>query len=117
MFAIVRIYADANGDSHFDELTISLLPSGMIGSLSEPVPAKEIIFREVEPNYDWSYHTAPQRQYIILLDGVIEIETSLHERRIFRAGDILLVEDTTGKGHKTKNLEPARRRSIFITLP
>lgn len=56
MFAIVRIYADANGDSHFDESTISLLPSGMIGNLSEPVPAKEIIFREVEPNYDWSYH-------------------------------------------------------------
>lgn len=74
MFAIVRIYADANGDSHFDESTISLLPSGMIGSLSEPVPAKEIIFREVEPNYDWSYHTAPQRQYIILLDGMIELK-------------------------------------------
>jgi hypothetical protein len=54
MFAIVRIYADANGDSHFDELTISLLPSGMIGSLSEPVQAKEIIFGEVDPNYDWS---------------------------------------------------------------
>jgi redox-sensitive bicupin YhaK (pirin superfamily) len=52
-----------------------------------------------------------------LLDGEIEIETSLGHKRIFKAGEILLVEDTNGKGHKTRNIQPIKRRSVFITLP
>lgn len=117
MFTVVRIFADADGDSHFEEQVITLKDEGAIGKLSMPYPASQVIFREVEPTYDYDFHTAPQRQYIILLDGEIEIETSLHEKRIFRGGDILLVEDTTGKGHKTKNLQPIERKSIFISLP
>jgi hypothetical protein len=117
MFTVVRIYSDNQGDSHFEDISIPLKEHGIIGRLSEGIPAKDIIFREVEPTYDWNFHTAPQRQYIILLDGEIEIETSLHQKRTFKGGDILLVEDTTGKGHKTKNLQAVRRKSIFITLP
>ena len=68
------------------------------------------------PTYDYDFHVAPQRQYIILLDGEIQIETSLGDIRRFAAGDVLLVEDITGKGHRTKNIIPAKRRSIFITV-
>lgn len=117
MFQITRVYSDNNGDTHFEDIEISLNESGNIGKLSNVLPAKGVIFREVEPSYDWTFHTAPQKQYIILLDGAIEIETSLGAKRTFKAGEVLLVEDTTGKGHKTKNLQPAKRKSIFITLP
>jgi hypothetical protein len=117
MFIIHRIYSDAQGDSHFEELKVPLRSAGMVGSLSQAIDIKSMILREVEASYDWDFHPAPERQYIILLDGVIEIETSLHEKKIFRAGDVLLVEDTTGKGHKTKNIEAKKRKSIFITLP
>jgi uncharacterized cupin superfamily protein len=34
----------------------------------------------------------------VLLDGEIEIGTSTGEKRTFKGGDVLLVEDTTGKG-------------------
>ena len=117
MFRVTRVYNDANGDSHFEDLEIPLNDSGKVGKLSNEIPAKGIIFREVEPTYDWDFHTAPQKQYIILLDGEIEIETSLGDKRVFGAGEILLVEDTTGKGHKTRNLKPEKRKSLFITLP
>jgi len=117
MFTVVRIYSDEKGDSHFEEITVPLKENGMVGSLSDAVAAKEVIFREVDPTYDWDFHTAPQKQYIILLDGEIEIETSLHKKRRFSGGDVLLVEDTTGKGHKTRNLQPVKRKSIFITVP
>lgn len=117
MFKITRIYSDSKGDSHFEDIDIPLKDAGMIGALSDSIPAKDIIFREVLPSYDYDFHTAPQRQYIILLDGKIEIETSLGAKREFKAGEILLVEDIEGKGHKTRNLYPAKRRSIFITLP
>ena len=115
-FSITRIYSDAKGESHFEDIMIPMEKAGEIGNLSEALPAKSIIFREVEPTYDYDFHNAPQKQYIILLDGGIEIETSLGEKRSFVPGDILLVEDTTGKGHRTKNSLPKRRRSIFITI-
>lgn len=116
MFVVTRIYSDTNGDSHFEDLNILLKDAGSVGFLSETIATKSIIFREVAPTYDWDFHTAPQRQYIILLDGEIEIETSLGDKRVFKAGNILLVEDTEGKGHKTKNLRPEKRRSVFIIL-
>lgn len=115
-FPVTRIYSDENGDSRFEDIFILMNDAGDIGALSETLAVKGIIFREVEPSYDYDFHNAPQKQYIILLDGGIEIETSLGETRKFGAGEILLVEDTTGKGHRTRNLNPEKRRSVFVTL-
>ena len=117
MMSLVRVYSDENGDSHFQDVEVPLKDSGMVGKLSDEVKVKSLIFREVVPSYDWDFHCAPQRQYIILLDGEIEIETSLGEKRKFYGGDVLLVEDITGKGHRTRNLRDAVRKSLFITLP
>lgn len=117
MIKITRVYSDSNGDSRFEDLDISLTEEGEIGYLSANIPVKDVIFRKVKPTYDFDFHTAPQRQYIILLDGEIEIETSQGIKKTFRGGDILLMEDTTGKGHKTRNLQNIERRSVFITLP
>jgi hypothetical protein len=115
-FSIFRIYSDQAGHSHFATTELPLKPEGLIGKLSSAIEVKNLIFREVEPSYNWDFHTAPQRQFIVILDGQIEIETSLGDKRILNPGDILLVEDTTGKGHKTRNLKPEKRRSLFITL-
>lgn len=115
-FQLTRIYADENGESHFEDKSIPLLPNGDIGFLSAAENTKSIIFRKVKPDYDFDFHHAPQKQYIILLDGIIEIENSIGDKRTFKGGDILLVEDTWGKGHRTKNLQPSVRSSIFITL-
>jgi hypothetical protein len=116
MFKITRIYSDGNGNSHFDDVDIPLKDAGMVGKLSEPMQAKSVIFREVVPSYDWDFHPAPQRQFIVLLEGEIEIETSLGDIRRFKGGEILLVEDTEGKGHRTRNVVAQHRKSLFITL-
>ncbi len=115
-FKVTRVYSDEQGESHFEDTVIPLHNRGMVGFLSDPINVSSMIFREVVPEYDWDFHPAPRRQFIVLLDGEIEIETSLGEKRTFGAGEILLVEDTTGKGHKTRNLQPIRRKSIFITM-
>lgn len=117
MFSITRVYSNSNGDSRFEDISIPLEDTGEIGKLSAGLPVTSIIFREVEPSYDYNFHNAPQKQYLILIDGEIEIETSLGEKRQFKAGDVLLLEDTEGKGHRTRNLLPIKRKSIFITVP
>lgn len=114
---ITRVYATPDGESHFEDVEIPLRDAGAIGALSDAVPAGQVIFRETDPDYDYDWHCAPQRQYIVLLDGHIEIETSDGEKRRFQGGDVLLVEDTYGKGHRTRTTDGRRRRSIFITLP
>lgn len=113
---ITRIYETADGESHFEELEIDLEDAGEIGRLSRLFPAAGVIFRETPPDYDYDWHPAPRRQYIVLLDGEIEIEVGDGERRRFRGGDILLVEDTTGRGHRTRTVDGRTRRSLFIPL-
>lgn len=114
---ITRIYTDPNGDSQFEDFTVALSDNGAIGFLSEQEEVKALQFRKVIPAYDYDFHNAPRRQYIVLLDGGVEIETSLGEKRQFQTGEILLVEDTLGKGHRSKNLENRPRTSLFIHLP
>ncbi|HEY0894978.1 MAG TPA: hypothetical protein VGE15_00365 [Sphingobacteriaceae bacterium] len=115
-FKITRVFSDESGESRFEELQVPLTEAGPIGYLSERYEVESLIFRTVLSTYDYDFHTAPARQFIILLDGAIEIETSLGDKKSFQAGDVLLVEDVAGQGHKTRNLEPAERRSVFVTL-
>jgi uncharacterized cupin superfamily protein len=113
---IARIYADEQGESHFGQQTYPLHDMGQLGQLSETIAATGLNLRTNEPGYDYDWHPAPARQFVVLLDGAIEIEVSDGERRVFRGGDIFLVEDTTGKGHRSRNIEPRERRSVFILL-
>ncbi|BAP32602.1 uncharacterized protein CHSO_3565 [Chryseobacterium sp. StRB126] len=100
----------------FENIGIPLVDQGNIGFLSETLEVKKLQFRQVSADYDYDFHCAPQKQYIVLLDGGVEIETSLGEKRKFQTGEILLVEDVTGKGHKTKNLESKVRKSLFLYI-
>jgi hypothetical protein len=113
---VTRIYADELGESHFAEMDYPLHDAGEFGNLSAPIPAQSVMFRTSQPNFDQDWHVAPRRQFVVLLDGAIEIEVSDGSRRTFRGGQVLLVEDTTGRGHRTRNLEQRERHSIFIVL-
>lgn len=114
-FKVTRVFADEHGDSHFEDIDYPLAAAGPIGFLSLGIPVKEVVFRKVSPDYD-DFHTAPQRQFVVLLDHGVEIENSLGEKRLFRPGEILLMEDVTGKGHRSRNIKRKERNSLFIIL-
>ena len=84
--------------------------------LSKRLPATGIIFRETAGDYDLSWHPAPRRQYIINLDGGVSIQASDGETRIIGAGEVILVEDTSGKGHFSKAISGQMRHSIFVPI-
>ena len=48
--------------------------------------------------------------------GEVEIEVGDGSKRILRGGDVLLAEDTTGKGHISRAVAGKPRKSMFITL-
>jgi len=113
---VTRVYADAAGETHFKDIEIPVHDAGRIGRLSDPMSAKSVIFRTNDPDYHYDWHHAPARQFIVLLDGEIELEVSDGEIRRFGGGDILWMEDVEGKGHRTRHVNPSERRSLFIVL-
>jgi hypothetical protein len=79
--------------------------------MSKRLPATGIVFRETTADYENSWHRAPRRQYVISLAGGVSITASDGETRHIGAGEIVLVEDTTGKGHITRSSGGATRSS------
>ncbi len=113
---IVRLYTGADNKSHFEDLEIPMKDAGKVGFLSERIKATGVVFRETGGDYDYDFHTAPRRQYVVNLEGEVEIEVGDGTRRILRTGDILLAEDTTGQGHISRAVAGKPRKSLFITL-
>jgi hypothetical protein len=111
-----NLYVDAQGETHFRDIEIEWAETTNAGKLSKRLPATGIIFREVQPDYDLDWHPAPRRQYIINLDAGVKITASDGEARIIGAGEVILVEDTTGKGHLSKSINNEMRHSIFIPI-
>ena len=113
---VVRIYTGPDNQSHFEDVQIPLKDSGKIGFISELTKATGVVFRETSGDYNYDFHTAPRRQYVVNLEGEVEIEVGDGSKRILRAGDVLLAEDMTGQGHISRAVEGKSRKSLFITL-
>ena len=113
---LTRVYAGPDGETHFEDVAIPLESKGAIGFLSEPHDVSSVIFRACEPGYDYDFHCAPRRQYLVILEGSAEITVSSGERREFGAGEVLLLEDTEGRGHRTRSTSEGVRRTLFIPL-
>jgi len=113
---IHRLYPDASGESHFEDIEVPYTEATRGGRLSARLPASGIIFREVPPDYDLDWHPAPRRQYIVNLDAGVELTASDGETRRIGAGEVILVEDTWGKGHRSRALDGRPRHCIFIPL-
>src|SRR5215210_3864314 len=112
---IHNLYTDENGESHFRDIEIEWAEERRSSKLSKRLPANGIMFRETDTDQDSDWHCAPRRQYIVNLDAGVQITASDGESRVIGAGEILLVEDTTGKGHLSKSLGKIRH-SLFIPI-
>jgi len=119
-----RIYTGTDGESHFEDIEFSM--KGYVSArdpslkekmkVSDTIKATGVFFNENTPGIDWGLHTAPRRQFVIILEGTAEFTTGQGVKRRFSAGDILLAEDTTGKGHFSKAVGRKTTRAVYIPL-
>jgi hypothetical protein len=104
----VRLYADEQGESHFDEIEVELAaadfaPPAAPLHVASLFPAVRCGFVCGPPDWDGQIpHPTPGRQFFCNLRGEYEITASDGTTRRFPAGSVLLLEDTTGKGHSTR---------------
>ena len=73
-----------------------MLRTGDIGYLSKLTAVGGVMFRQTPGDYHYSWHNAPQRQFIVNLDADVEVEVGSGEKRVIRQGEVFFVEDTTG---------------------
>ncbi|AZV79689.1 cupin domain-containing protein [Parasedimentitalea marina] len=104
-----RLFSDDRGESHFEDIEIDMssiqyAPPAPALDLSESTDATRYFWLRFPKDWEDAAHPSPRRQLFVVLEGVVEGWTSIGETRTFRAGDRLLMEDVTGKGHGARPL-------------
>jgi len=117
-----RIYMDAEGDSHFDVVTVEqslarAAPPAAPFYVSEDRPASKYRFYTFEPGWIGELHPAPTRQFLALMSGAVEMKTTDGTVRQFGPGDLVLLEDTSGKGHLTRNIGDGYSTFLVVPVP
>jgi quercetin dioxygenase-like cupin family protein len=107
---VTRIYTGPDGLSHAQEIEMKIN-----GGVSEMMKATGVEFSSRRPAPSNGWHTGPRRQFVITLSGRAEVEVADGKKVAIGPGQIDLIEDTTGKGHITRNLGPDDR--VVVTIP
>jgi len=105
LMEVIHIWADENGVSHVGRVTV-------VGS-PKPLPADAVVATSIaQGTEDW--HQAPAKTFTINVVGDIEGEVSDGTRVKIGKGDLVFLEDRTGKGHVTRLLTPVA--NLFIRM-
>lgn len=118
MKKIVRLYTGPDGESHFEDIELPI--DDKLSEIDEhtvPFKTKEMTFREsiheVGKGDHIGWHNAPRRLLYIMLGGTLELEVGDGTKRLFKAGDVFIAEDMTGRGHLSR---ARNRRAALIEL-
>jgi uncharacterized protein YndB with AHSA1/START domain/quercetin dioxygenase-like cupin family protein len=107
MIRAVELYTGSDGASHVKE---SSVPESSL------IDVRTIRFEESPPHSSLDWHEAPQRQYVITLDGTLEFTTRDGETFVLRPGDVLLAADDIGSGHKWRLIDERPWRRLYAIL-
>ncbi len=107
---MTRVYTGPDGLSHTEQVEMKL-----DGNNTEMMQATGVQFSRRAPGPVSDWHVGPRRQFVITLSGRGELEMGDGTKVPIGPGHINLIEDTTGKGHTTRNIGPEDR--IVVTIP
>jgi quercetin dioxygenase-like cupin family protein len=101
----VHLYADTNGVSHFREEQFDFRSTRAGGpSMHSLSTGAGAMLLHLKPGSVEDWHNAPKRWYLIVVQGMSEVTASDGEVRRFGPGSVVFMDDTTGKGHRTRAL-------------
>ena len=103
----LRILSDSDGCSHFETLNIELktndyAPPATPLNTSPIESAKAMLFLELPVGWFGEWHPTPVKQWLMLLTGECEFETGDGEGCRRKEGQAVMLDDTKGKGHRTR---------------
>ena len=103
---LLQLSADQAGESRFDEVEVPLAmqefaPPAAPLLVSASEAASGYVLIRLPVGWVGEAHPSPHRQVLFCLKGSMDVTTSAGERRRIAAGDIWLMGDTSGRGHRT----------------
>ena len=116
-----RLYVDSNGESHFDDVEVELCETPFAPSspplwLSELGAAVRAAFLGGPAGWQGEWHQSTGRNLFVVIKGEWEVEVSDGEKRMFSPTDVLLLEDTSGKGHNSRVTSSDDSLALFVEL-
>jgi hypothetical protein len=116
-----RLYADSSGESHFEDLeaelsAVDFAPPAPPLNLSAFRPASQAAFFGAPAGWRGDWHTSPARNLFVILSGEWEVEASDGTVRRLGPNSVLLVEDTTGKGHTSRVVSATQSLAVVVQL-
>jgi len=85
--------------------------------VADAQPAQNYVIIELPVGWGGTEpHPTPGRHMLFMLSGSFRVKPSLGEARTFTAGDGILMEDTSGKGHMTKVTSGSPVKAVMIRL-
>jgi hypothetical protein len=106
---ISRVLTGSDGESHMEEVRLEEHPA--LGALTN---IQEVRVQQFDGTRKMDFPPLPERRLIMHLSGGVEIGTSDGSRHVFRAGDMRLMEDVTGRGHTHVDCSPSS--AVYIPL-
>jgi quercetin dioxygenase-like cupin family protein len=116
-----RLYATADGESHFEQVEVDLsladyTPTAPPLKLSETRAATQFAFMEGPAGWTSDWHPSSARNLFVVVSGEWEVTASDGESRRFSVGDVLLVDDTSGQGHRSTVVSEAGSLAVMVEL-
>jgi quercetin dioxygenase-like cupin family protein len=117
----IRLFADDSGESHFHDVrtvlaSVEFAPAIPNLFVSSPFDSTTASFFGAPGGWEADWHTSSGRHLFAVLTGVWEVTASDGEVRTFAKGDVLLVEDTTGKGHASRVISQEESLALLVQL-
>jgi hypothetical protein len=105
-----RLFTTEDGESHFQDVEIQFVETDYESSapplgLSSLCDAAQFGFMNAAAGWESDWHPSSGRNFFVVITGEWEVTASDGETRRFGRQSLLLVEDTTGKGHRSRVLE------------
>lgn len=111
---ISKLVADSSGETHFTTEKVKWWNWFYSGRRTDDKPVTSFQFYHLKNGLDMGLHPAPRKQFLIIIQGTLQIESSDGEQRQFSPGSVLLVTDIAGtRGHKTKVIG---KEDVFIAV-
>jgi hypothetical protein len=118
---ITRFIPTEAGGSEFVDVDIPIdnrAPDafGHVIQRSGAYPAQSTMLSEMPEGMNQDWHPASRRQFVVVLSGTIEVETSDGQKRRWSAGEFFLADDAGSRGHRTRTIG-GPVRALFVHLP
>ena len=116
-----RLFADDDGESHFDDIDIQFTPVDYIQSaapldFSATLSSTQVAFMRAPAGWASDFHVSSARNMFVVLSGEWDVTASDGESRRFAVGSALIVEDTRGMGHSSRVVSDTESVAVVVQL-